>query len=381
VFVPYTNPTGRAADRAVVLELIEEAAASGNFILKGHAAELERQVAEATGAAHAVVVASGSDALKLALRALGVGGGEVLTPAFGFAATAGIPTQLGARPRFCDVEPRTGCLALDGLAERLNDRTQAVVAAHLFCHHADAAGLRRFADEAGVPFVEDFAVNFGATVQGRPAGRWGDVGIGSFFTVKPVGGIGEGGVIVTDDDALARRVRMLRNHGQDGITRFLHHEIGYNSRMDEVVAGYLVERLKKRAALVGRRAEIAARYDRGLSGLVPLLELPPLESGRAWYAYVVQTDRRESLRAWLAGHGIEARACYDPPLARQPAFAYLGHSPRDFPNAERIARRNLALPIWPELSDAQVDRVVAAVTSFFAYKERPAQPQRGGVFA
>ena len=367
MIVPFTNTTVTNAERDLICRLVEEAATSGNFILKENAAQFERRLCEWTGAAHAVAVASGSDAIKLSLRAAGIGpGDEVLTPAFSFPATAAAAMQLGAVPRFLDVDPHSGCLGSQVPLERPSSRVRAVVAAHLFSRHADVQGLRPFADRHALTLIEDSAVSFGSTVQGRPTGRWGHVGVFSYFPVKPLGGAGEAGVIITDDESLAKQCRQLRNHGQDGITRFLHHVIGYNSRMDEIIAGFLLARLETFPAALARRAEIARQYDAAFARWSSDLELPPQKDGLSWYTYTIQFEGREALRTWLRQSGVETRVFYDPPLPLQPAFAALGHQPGDFPHAERVARRNLSLPLFPAMTDEQVEHVVNAVKAFFS---------------
>jgi dTDP-4-amino-4,6-dideoxygalactose transaminase len=366
--VPYLDVAARArSDRQVILDLVEQVATSDNFILKGHVAAFEERLRDFVGARFAVAVASGTDAVKLGLAALGVGrGDEVIVPAFGFVGMASVVAHLGGRVTFADVDPETGTLDPAGLEERVTPRTRAVLPAHVFSALADMPALRDFALRHDLSLLEDSAVALGARLGGRTVGRWGDLGVFSFFPIKPLGGIGEGAVIVTDDEALARRCRMLRNHGQDGITRFLHHVVGWNSRMDEVVAGYLAHRLALLPNLLARRAALAWRYTARFARLAPTVVTPAGGEGRAWYSYVVQAERRDELRSWLGSRGIEAHVHYPTPLPSQPAFADLGHRPGEFPGAERLCRRALALPLYPEMPDEHVEVVADAVAAFYA---------------
>lgn len=372
--VPFQSLSARAnADCACVVRMLAEVVASDAFILKAQVASFERQLADRLGAPYAVAVASGTDAIKLGLAALGVGrGDEVLVPAYAFTAAASAPTQLGARVVFADVDPHTGTLTPAELESHLTPATKAAVIVHQSARLADMPALRAVADRHSIALLEDAAVSFGARAAGRAAGLWGDTGAISFFPFKPLGGFGEGGMIVTADSAVATRCRMLRNHGQDGVTRFRHHLIGFNSRMDEVQALYLGKRLGEVEALLRRRAALAARYTERLAALAPQVSPPPSPGPEAvHYTYVVETEDRDALEVWLAREGIET----DVPLRRvlplQPAYAEHGHRPRDFPNAERLCDRTLALPFYPEMPDAHVDLVAAAMAHFFAARQRP----------
>jgi dTDP-4-amino-4,6-dideoxygalactose transaminase len=218
-----------------------------------------------------------------------------------------------------------------------------------------------------VKVIEDAAVAQGAVLDGLPAGRWGDVGAFSHFQVKALGTVGEGGVVLTDDEQIGRACRMLRNHGQDGKTRFLHHMLGYNNRMDEIQAEFLLHRIDRFEAWLDRRADIAAYYtgrfeplrDRGLR------PPPSGRDGRCYYVYSVLTDRRDALREHLVAKDVHTHVYYPLPLPSQPAFARYARG-RTFPNAEAAGRQNLALPIWPHLSDAMVEYIADSVCEFFA---------------
>ncbi len=363
----FEYPKRFAGDRELVKHLITEVGRSGAFILKQRVAEFEASIQRYTDAAHAVAVSNGTDALTMALVALGAGPGvDVLTPAFSFISSASAPALLRARPVFVDVDPETATIAVGELARRCTPETKIVLPVHLFSSLADMAGVRTVAASLGIRVLEDSAVSLGASVAGTQAGLAGDIGVYSFFPAKPLGGIGDGGMIVTNDAQLAQMCRRLRNHGQDGVTRFLHHHPGYNHRMDEIVAAYLTAKLDRLPMLHARRRYIGSHYDRALAGLGDALR--PLGSApgeRTYYTYVVRVQRRDELRAHLTSRGIETQVYYPVPLHLQPCFAYLGHRPGDFPGAEQLATQALALPLYPEMSDEQVVSVVTAVRSFY----------------
>lgn len=365
--VPFFDyPRRFAGDRELVKRLVAEVGASGAFILKQRVAALEGAIARETGAAHAIAVSSGTDALIIALASLGVGPGtDVLTPAFSFISSASAPALLRARPVFVDVDPDTGTLAVGELARRCTPETTLILAVHLFSSLADMAGIKAAARELDLRVLEDSAVALGARSMGVAAGLAGDVGIYSFFPAKPLGGIGDGGMIVTNHDTLGDMCRRLRNHGQDGVTRFVHHHLGFNHRMDEIMAGYLTAKLARLPALHARRRAIGYCYDAALGALggavAPLRSAP---GERTFYTYVVRARRRDALRAHLRACGIETQIYYPVPLHLQPCFAYLGHAPGDFPGAEALSREALALPLYPEMKDSEVEHVIDSVRSF-----------------
>jgi dTDP-4-amino-4,6-dideoxygalactose transaminase len=350
-----------------VLEVVREVADSDEFILKSRAAALERAVADLVGVEHAVAVGSGTGALVLALSALGVGpGDEVVTPAFSFISSASAVALAGANPVFADVDYDTAVLDPAAAETAVGPATRAVLPVHLFNLAAPMREFTELGRRHGVYVVEDSAVSLGATVAGAPAGGHGDAGVFSFFPGKPLGGIGDAGMVVTSDAGLAAQVRMGRNHGQDTQTRFLHHAIGWNSRMDEITAAFLLRRLPHLPGWLDRRRQLAAAYNHALAGLAPDLLTPPGGfAGRSVYSYVVRARRRAELREHLARCGVQTAVYYPRPLHLQPVFAHLGHRPGDFPVAERLAAECLALPLYPELTDAEVAHVARCVTDFY----------------
>lgn len=350
-----------------VVDTVRDVADGDEFILKSRVAELERQVAARVGVGHAVAVGSGTGALLIAMSALGIGpGDEVVTPAFSFISSASAVALLGATPVFADVDLHTALLDVDAAATAVSDSTRAVLPVHLFSCVAPMNDFRALATRHGLALIEDSAVALGATIDGLPAGRHGDVAVFSFYPGKPVGGIGDSGMIVTADDATAVLCRMRRNHGQDTSTRFLHHSLGWNCRMDEISAGFLLMRLAHLDDWLRRRRALAEAYNTLLAPIAPEIVTPPDGfEGRAVYTYVVRAQRREQLREYLLQRGVETAVYYPRPLHLQPVFAALGHRIGDFPVAERLGRECLALPLYPEMADSEAEYVACSVAEFY----------------
>jgi dTDP-4-amino-4,6-dideoxygalactose transaminase len=375
--VPFFDRTrGDAAIEGELVAAFQRVVRGGQFILGGEVEAFERACAALLGARHAVGVSSGTDALTVALMALGVGpGDEVICPAYTFFATAGAIARLGARPVFADVEPRGLTLDPAAVARALTARTRAVVPVHLFGRCADLAAIAEAA--GGVPVVEDAAQAIGAEHRGAQAGTVGALGCFSFFPSKSLGGFGDGGLVVTGDDALADRARVLRVHG----ARPKHHHalVGGNFRLDALQAALLGVKLPHLGAAIARRAAHAARYDAlfreaGLAG--EALELPEAAPGVTFNQYVVRVrgdGARDRLRAFLGERGVGTEIYYPVPLHRQPCFAALGHAEGSCPHAEAAARETLALPIFPELEPDELATVVEQVAAFFATREARAR--------
>lgn len=353
--------------RAFVGEKLAEVAAAGEFILKGYVREFEVALCRETGAPNGVATASATGAILLALRAMRVGAGdEVLLPAYGFPSPVSCVLALGGRPVFVDVEREGGVMNPELLAERLTAKTRAIIPMHLGRSLADMRAVTDFARAHGIKVLEDSAVALGSEIDGVSAGRWGDAGVFSFFPSKPLGGIGDAGMLVTDDDGLAARCRRLRNHGQEPGTRFVYQEVGWNNRMDEIAAAFLLMKLKSFRASLARRDEIAGYYDQAFAGLgerLAPLTTPVIGCGR--HTYVVRAEAREMLRRHLEEAGIGAQPFHPTPLHMHPAFAALGNRVGDFSVAEWLSERALALPFYPELTDAEVDHVAKTVVEFY----------------
>jgi dTDP-4-amino-4,6-dideoxygalactose transaminase len=350
-------------DTAAVLEpfqprLMEATArvlASRKFILGPEVAAFEHEFAEYVGAGHAVGVANGTDALTIALRALGVGpGDEVVVPSFTFYASAEAVPPTGARPVFCDVDPDTMMVTAETVRAALTPRTKAVIAVHLFGNVAPVGEI----EALGVPVVEDAAQAAGSVSgAGRP-GALGTIATFSFFPSKNLGCLGDGGAITTSDGDLADRVRMLRFHGSRDKVRY--DAVGYNSRLDELQAAYLRVLLPHLDGWAdGRRAAAAAYEARGLGDLVRL-PVPTAGSAPAWHLYVVRDGEPESLADALRAAGVECRGYYRTPVHRQPAM--VPHADGvELPVTDELARTHLAIPMGATLSVDAVDRVVSVV--------------------
>jgi dTDP-3-amino-3,4,6-trideoxy-alpha-D-glucose transaminase len=338
--------------RARLRAAVEEVLDGGAYILGPQVEAFEREWAQYVGADHAVGVANGTEALTIALRALGVGpGDEVVVPSFSFYASAEAVPPTGARPVFCDVDPATFCVTADTVRAALTPRTKAVIAVHLFGNVAPVKEI----EALGVPVLEDAAQAAGSTgPDGRP-GALGAIATFSFYPSKNLGAFGDGGAITTSDAELAERVRTLRFHGsKDKVT---YTEVGYNSRLDELQAAILRVQLPHLDDWAARRAAAADAYAE--AGLGELATLPtPTPGGRpAWHLYVIRHDRADELSRALSAAGIGARAYYRTPIHRQPATAV----DADLPGTEEAARTNLAIPMGAALTREQVAEVVAAV--------------------
>ena len=329
------------------------------YILGPEVNELEAAFAKFTGAKHVITCSSGSDALLLALQALDIGAGdEVLTTPFTFFATAGAIARLGAKPVFVDIEPKTFNINPAGIATKITKRTKAILPVHLFGQCADMDAILKF----GLPVVEDAAQAIGAKYQGRQAGTMGTVGTFSFFPTKNLGGAGDGGALTTNDDQLAARLRSLRVHGSE--RRYYHDEIGMNSRLDTLQAAVLLVKLRHLDAWAQARQDHAAQYNRRLAGVVETPWCHP-DCSHVYNQYTIRTARRDALREHLIKAGIGSEIYYPLPLHLQKCFRYLGQPAGTFPEAERAAAEVVSLPVYPELSAAQIDCVAETVAGFF----------------
>jgi dTDP-3-amino-3,4,6-trideoxy-alpha-D-glucose transaminase len=330
----------------------------GAFILGSEVAAFETEFAAYVGARHAIGVANGTDALTLALRALGVGpGDDVIVPSFTFYASAEAIPPTGASPVFCDVDPDTFCVTAETVRRALTPRTKAVIAVHLFGNVAPVAEIAAL----GVPVVEDAAQAAGSrSPAGRP-GALGAIATFSFFPSKNLGAFGDGGAVTTDDDKLADTVRMLRFHGSRDKTTF--ELVGHNSRLDELQAAILRVQLPHLEAWSERRRAAGADYE--AAGLGELVALPVPVDGTepAWHLYVIRHEHADALAASLGDAGIGHKAYYRVPAHRQPAMREWAAG-AELPATEEVAGTHLAIPMSPALSREQVDEVVAAVRAF-----------------
>lgn len=350
--------------RAEIDAAIAEVLDGGRFILGPNVAALEREVGEELGR-HCVGVANGTDALVIALNALDVGpGDEVITTPYTFYATAEAIARLGATPVFADIDPVDLCLDPAQVEARITPRTKALLPVHIFGHPADVAGLRAVAERHGLPIVEDAAQAYGAADGGTPVGALGDIATFSFFPTKNLPGIGDGGMVVCRDEAVAARVRRLRFHGSTD--KVVFEEVGYNSRLDELQAAVIRIFLRHvHDWNDGRRAAAAAYAGAGLG---EVMTLPAERPGarHVYHLYMARHPDREAVRAALSAAGVASAVYYGIPMHLQPVFAHLGYSEGDLPVAEECARTALALPMHPFLTAEQVAGVVEALAGLTA---------------
>jgi dTDP-4-amino-4,6-dideoxygalactose transaminase len=352
--------------KSKVLEALHKVVEDQYFILGPAVKELEDAVARLSRTKHAIGCASGTDALLLALRALDAQGGEVITTPFTFFATAGTIHNVGARPVFADIDPDTFNLNPDAAAAAITSRTKAVIPVDLF---GQMAPIEEYASRmAGIPIVEDAAQSIGARrkIDGKwvMAGERATIGTFSFFPTKNLGGYGDGGMMVTQDDAIAARLRTLRVHG--GAREYHHDEVGYNSRLDTLQAAVLLAKLPFLEGWSAARRAHAEYYNQALAD-VPEVRTPYVapENESIFNQYTIRAERRDELQAALAAKKIGSKIYYPVPLHLQPCFAYLEYREGQFPESERAAREVLSLPIYPELTEAQLEETALAIRAFY----------------
>lgn len=351
----------RAEIGAGVAQALERVLSSGHFILGPEGAALEKEIAALVGVPHAVACNSGTDALHLALRAAGVGpGDEVVTPAFTFIATAEAIAYVGATPVFADVDGASFNLTAETLERALTPGTRAVIVVHLFGQCAPMPAIAAMCARRGIVLVEDCAQAIGADWEGRQAGAWGEFGCFSFYPTKNLGAYGDAGLVTTREARHDARLRMLRHHGSR--QTYLHEEIGYNSRLDELQAAVLRAKLPHLARFTAARQKHAARYRELLAGA--RLQLPAAHGRGAhvYHQFTVRVANRDAVRKILTDAGVGSGVYYPIPLHRQPVFEkeFGGLS---LPAAEAAAHEVLSLPVYPQLTDEQIRHVCATLTA------------------
>lgn len=353
-------------------QLLDETIDVGQFVNGPLTSRLEQALAKWTGARHVLGVASGSDALILALEACGVGAGdEVIVPVYTFVASATAIAHLGARPLFVDIDPVTyalDCEQVEQAAQR-SSACRVVMPVHLFQHMADMRRVGEIAARHGLDVVEDSAEAIGMWQHGRHAGRFGRIGSLSFFPSKTLGALGDAGAVLTDDDELAESIRIRRSHGASPSGRPYVWELpGWNSHMDDIQASILLARLELLHTDITRRRALADLYGEQLAPLAEWVLTPrenPSSTQAAVYVYLVEVEDRDGLAAHLADHGVGTEVYYPRALHEQPCFADHRLRQERFPVAERVTRRALALPLYPDLSAGQVEYVCEAIASFY----------------
>ncbi|MBI5212622.1 MAG: DegT/DnrJ/EryC1/StrS family aminotransferase [Nitrospirae bacterium] len=339
-----------------VFSVLNEILESSQYVLGKKVLELEDDIRKYHEVKEAIGVASGTDALHLSLKALGVGeGDEVITTPFTFFATAEAILYTGAKPVFVDIEPDTYNIDVSMIEKKITKKTKAIAPVHIFGHPADMKTIMDIASKCNLKVVEDCAQSFGASLNGKKTGSFGDAGCFSFYPSKNLGAYGDGGMIVLNDSGAADEIRKLRNHGSVGGYR--HECIGYNSRLDEIQAGVLLVKFKRIDAYNGKRREKAALYNSLLSDIVAC----PVEKDGAYHVYHQYTiridggnSRRDFIQQQLKEHGIPSVVYYPVPLHLQEALKFLGFKKGDFPVSEQVPMEVLSLPVYPELDEADI---------------------------
>ena len=362
--VPLLDLKAQYADiRRDVDDAVRRVMESARFIGGPEVATLEEEVARYSQCAHGVGCASGTDALLLSLRALGVGpGDEVVTSAYSFFASAGVVANVGATPVFVDIDPRTYNLDPHRLEAAVTPRTKAVIAVDLYGQCCDLAAVRSVCDKHHVWLIEDAAQAIGSEWEGKRAGSIADFGCFSFFPSKNLGGAGDGGMIVSQDPERADRARLLREHGAR--PKYHHTLVGTNSRLDALQAAILRVKLRHLDRWSEARARNAALYNQLFEGSRVGRPFHDPRTRHIYNQYVVRLQKRDEVRQHLADRGIGSEIYYPVPLHVQKCFAMLGYKPGDMPNAEAAAQETLALPIYPELTEDQIRYVAATVRDF-----------------
>jgi dTDP-4-amino-4,6-dideoxygalactose transaminase len=349
---------------AEIRAAIEKVLRSQQFILGGEGTALEAEIASVCGAAHGIGVASGTDALILALRACGVhAGDEIIIPPFTFVATASAVNAIGAKPVFADIRPDTYNIDPSDLPRRVTRKTKAIIAVHLYGLSADMDPILEFARANDLRVIEDNAQSLGAIYKGRRTGSLSDAACISFYPTKNLGAYGDAGMIVTNSSEKAARLRTLRNHGQSG--KYVSSEAGWNSRLDEIQAAILRVKLRYLPEWQRARQAHAGVYSKlllGVPGIAP--PLVPENYGHAFHQYTIRVEQRDALQQFLSERSIGSAVYYPIPLHLQPLYSSLGHKAGDFPHAEHAAKEVISLPMYPELRSEQVARVAEAVTEF-----------------
>jgi dTDP-4-amino-4,6-dideoxygalactose transaminase len=359
--------------QAQIEPAVLSAMASGQYILGPYVQAFEEKIARYLGAKHAIGCANGSDALYLALRALQIGpGDEVITTAFSYVATSESIVRAGATPVFVDIDPLTFNLDPNRIAEKITPNTKAIMPVHLYGHAAEMTGIKTLAEKHGLFIVEDAAQAIGSRYQTQMVGTIGDIGCFSFFPTKNLGAFGDGGLLTTNDDALAERLRMLRVHGSR--RRYYHDELGINSRLDALQAVILSIKLDHLNAWTARRREIADFYTNAFSPLAEMIETPKTASytEHVFHQYTLTCraqgpEYRDTLAQRLQAAGVQSMIYYPLPLYRQETHANLSpnlaKASEDYPVTERVCHQVLSLPMFPEITEEELTQVARAVTA------------------
>ena len=342
------------------LDAIRSTGGTGAFVMGPNVTAFEREFAEYTGAAHAVALANGTDALVLSLRALNIGpGDEVITTPYTFFASAEAVNIVGATPVFVDIEPGSFNLDPEGIEAALTHRTRALLPVHIFGHPADMATIRGLAKAHKLEIVEDCAQAFGAEWGGERVGSMGSVGTFSFYPTKILGCYGDGGMVTMNDGGLDERFRKLRNHG--AVSPFIHDEVAYNSRLDEIQAALLRIKLKSVDKAIQARRQVADWYRRRFTGTGVVVPPEPVNGKHVFNLYTIRVPERDRVKERLAAARIGFSVCYPQPLHLQPVYSDLGYRQGQLPESELAAQQCISLPVYPGMREDQVDLVCGVV--------------------
>jgi dTDP-4-amino-4,6-dideoxygalactose transaminase len=369
--VPFVDLAAQHATiRDEITSAIEQVLFDCNFVLGTQVEQFEREFADFVGCEHAVGVSNGLDALRLSLMSIGIGpGDEVILPANTYIATAFAVSAVGARPVLVDCDPQTYYIDVNGLESAITPRAKAIIPVHLTGQAADMDPVLEIAAQHGLRVIEDAAQSHGTQYKGRPCGSMGSVGCFSFYPSKNLGAYGDGGMVTTNDPDLASRLRCLRNNGQT--TKYRHVEKGLNARLDTLQAAILSVKLRHLGRWNEARADHAERYRRLLTGVGDLVfQRKPWYSTHIYHLFIVETDQRDALRERLDARNIQTGIHYPIPIHLQQAYEDLGYVEGNFPVAERLAKRMLSLPMFPELRPEQAEHVAEEIKGFFADGQR-----------
>lgn len=341
-----------------ISQAIEKVLENGQYILGPEVKAFEKEIAEYLGVKYAIGVANGTDALVLSLKALGIGpGDEVITTPFTFFATAEAVSQVGATPVFVDIDPDTYNINPDLIEEKITEKTKAILPVHIFGQPCDMDKIMQIAKKHNLYVIEDACQAIGSEYKGQKVGTFGDVACFSFFPTKNLGGYGDGGMVVTNNKDLAEEVDILRKHGSK--KKYYNEEIGYNSRLDELQAAILRVKLKYLDVWNSQRISAANKYNELLKDLSDVIKTPYKlpEVKHIYHLYCIQSEKREFLMEKLKEYGIATGIYYPVPLHLQKAYANLGYKEGDFPVAEEVCRKIFAIPMYPEITDKEINYV------------------------
>lgn len=338
---------------------IKETGSTGRYILGPNVSAFEEECAAYVGSDYAVSVANGTDALTLSLRALNIGeGDEVITSPFTFFASSECIDHVGATPVFADIDESSFCITAETIEACITDRTKAIIPVHIFGHPCDMNAINALAEKHNLYVIEDAAQAFGATVADKKAGSMGTTGCFSFYPTKVLGCYGDGGIITTSSKEVVDHLHTLRNHG--AVKPFIHAEVGYNSRLDEIQAAILRLKLKKIDADIAARNRIAANYTEQLKDSAIITPSVPAGFGHAYNLYTIRIlENRDAVRQQLSDSGIPSSQCYPQPLSTQPVYEKLGYTADQVAVCDKLTHQTLSLPVYPAMTDEMVEYITS----------------------